>query len=808
MADGIVDIIHKLTYEAVTAPIDKAISTIQKEIDTIDKQAASIQRLETLRASTDKNNLQRINQINAAIDNRRKRVEQETTAITKAIQQNDNLAKSLARQGVAMVQAGDRLDKFGKSANSANLALINIGRVAQDLPFGILGIANNLNPLLESFQRLRQESGSNVTALKALGSSLIGSGGLGLALSVVSSLLIVFGDKLFNTSNETDKAAEKQKKYTQEIENLNKALVDSVKLQSDLNKARSDSQNSGSAQAQRDVDAAKARGAAEEEIFVKEQEARRQEFLDVQRRIGLFEKVRSEIEELANTQLSSDDINRGATLESIVRSGSFNILTQTLGLSEQQATEQAANIASSFRNRTAIFNLFKKEEAELNEQSKDLLSDIENAETTFNRELGKRSIERQREYELLNNETLQIIDSQIATEREILRLRQESRLNQGVSVTQEQLEAETKEADFQISRLEAIRKITILTIEIAAEKKKIAEAERQGNEADAVRFRLAADALDRERDSIRIPQQFTDSINPSFLSGFNRQDLINNRRGGTQSDPRSNAERIKRPDSELKIQTDQFKKEEDAYKKHLKEVVKVYESFEDSISKILNDISKRQIEALDREVDVRTERVRQAEKLAERGNTEVLRLETERLEAAEKLRRDAAQRQIATNAALALSNAIVAVATTAAESGVASIATIPAVLAALVAGYSFVRSLDNNTGFKDGVIDLQGPGTERSDSIPARLSKGESVMTAEATKRYKPLLEAMNEGRLPYTAERGSLGSGDKRMYKKIDQLIEATEGNKVNVTQSLNEHGFVQSVETMRRREARRWRS
>lgn len=48
--------------------------------------------------------------------------------------------------------------------------------------------------------------------------------------------------------------------------------------------------------------------------------------------------------------------------------------------------------------------------------------------------------------------------------------------------------------------------------------------------------------------------------------------------------------------------------------------------------------------------------------------------------------------------------------------------------------------------FKDGVIDLKGPGTETSDSIPARLSRGESVMTAEETKRYKPVLQAIRDG--------------------------------------------------------------
>ncbi len=73
------------------------------------------------------------------------------------------------------------------SVNSATQSLTNIGRVAQDLPFGFIGIANNLNPLLESFQRLRAETGSGRAALQALGSSLLGPGGLGIALSLLTA---------------------------------------------------------------------------------------------------------------------------------------------------------------------------------------------------------------------------------------------------------------------------------------------------------------------------------------------------------------------------------------------------------------------------------------------------------------------------------------------------------------------------------------------------------------------------------------------------------------------------------------------
>ncbi len=59
---------------------------------------------------------------------------------------------------------------------------------------------------------------------------------------------------------------------------------------------------------------------------------------------------------------------------------------------------------------------------------------------------------------------------------------------------------------------------------------------------------------------------------------------------------------------------------------------------------------------------------------------------------------------------------------------------------------SLIDSAQFPQAFKDGVIDLKGPGTETSDSIPARLSRGESVMTAEETKRYKPVLQAIRDG--------------------------------------------------------------
>lgn len=116
--------------------------------------------------------------------------------------------------------SGKELSKLPSSANRATESLVGLGRVVQDAPFGFIGIANNINPLLESFQRLKKETGSTKGALKSLASGLGGAGGIGLAVSVVTSLLVVFGDRLFKTSKAVEEAEDANKKYKESIDGI------------------------------------------------------------------------------------------------------------------------------------------------------------------------------------------------------------------------------------------------------------------------------------------------------------------------------------------------------------------------------------------------------------------------------------------------------------------------------------------------------------------------------------------------------------------------------------------------------------
>jgi hypothetical protein len=108
-----------------------------------------------------------------------------------------------------------------KGSNTAGQSLTNLGRIAQDAPFGFIGIQNNINPLLESFQRLKVETGSTGGALKSLAGSLVGAGGIGLAVSVATGLLTVLAQQgFFKTEKAADSAAEANKKYKESVDGI------------------------------------------------------------------------------------------------------------------------------------------------------------------------------------------------------------------------------------------------------------------------------------------------------------------------------------------------------------------------------------------------------------------------------------------------------------------------------------------------------------------------------------------------------------------------------------------------------------
>lgn len=157
----------------------------------------------------------------------------------------NNAARGMASLQSALTSGGRTLSQFSitaagvqrnlvntvQPANRAGNAIQNLGRVASDAPFGFIAIQNNLDPLLQSFRSLQAQTGSTGAALRELGKGLIGGAGLGLAFSVVSSVITTLIQKYGSLGNA--------------IATLNPFISDSARNQLALNKALLDGSVAG-----------------------------------------------------------------------------------------------------------------------------------------------------------------------------------------------------------------------------------------------------------------------------------------------------------------------------------------------------------------------------------------------------------------------------------------------------------------------------------------------------------------------------------------------------------------------------------
>ena len=124
-----------------------------------------------------------------------------------------NIPVTVTGADTAATQLGKVSTSLGGIKNASNTAgqsLTNLGRIAQDAPFGFIGIQNNINPLIESFGRLKAETGSTGGAFKALLAGLAGPAGIGVAVSVATAALTVLTQNgFFKSAQASDEAAKK-----------------------------------------------------------------------------------------------------------------------------------------------------------------------------------------------------------------------------------------------------------------------------------------------------------------------------------------------------------------------------------------------------------------------------------------------------------------------------------------------------------------------------------------------------------------------------------------------------------------------
>jgi hypothetical protein len=111
-----------------------------------------------------------------------------------------------------------------KVANGSN-TLLQFSRIAQDAPFGIIGIGNNLTATAESFSYLKQQTGSTGGALKALGASIAGSGGILLGVSLLTTGFTLLAQSGLSVGDVIDKITGNFDKFGRELQEVTESAA-------------------------------------------------------------------------------------------------------------------------------------------------------------------------------------------------------------------------------------------------------------------------------------------------------------------------------------------------------------------------------------------------------------------------------------------------------------------------------------------------------------------------------------------------------------------------------------------------------
>lgn len=140
--------------------------------------------------------------------------------------------------------------------------------------------------------------------------------------------------------------------------------------------------------------------------------------------------------------------------------------------------------------------------------------------------------------------------------------------------------------------------------------------------------------------------------------------------------------------------------------------------------------------------------------------------------------------EVAINTGKAISSAVAE-----AAKGPFGIAKAVSLIATIISNMTTAIGIIKSAKFADGGL-VEGPGTGTSDSIPAMLSNGESVMTARATSMFAPILSAINVagGGVPIQVrEKSSQALGEEMIARAIARgmqdvhpIVSVTEINKV----------------------------
>ena len=203
--------------EKVSASLGKALGNVNKRVENLsDRLDKNAQRNEEAAEKLEKTK-EKAEKAAAALKETKEQTKRLSDELKKTKEKTEGLGRGLDKTKDKTKDTGKGFGKLGEGAAEGAYALTNLQYIISDLPYGFIGIQNNIDPLVASFTRLNTSTGGVSSSLKVLGGLLSGPTGIFLGISALSSLALMFGEDIKQAFGQATKAALKYKNVLQDI---------------------------------------------------------------------------------------------------------------------------------------------------------------------------------------------------------------------------------------------------------------------------------------------------------------------------------------------------------------------------------------------------------------------------------------------------------------------------------------------------------------------------------------------------------------------------------------------------------------
>ena len=218
--------------------LEDVLNDINKELDEVE-QGSDAFKILTTTADKATNEIDQLNRKIVDLNGNAKTVKTGIDGLKGSTEIYSNANRQLSD---GLGKAGKGLDTFKNSAGLANNTAIEFGRTLSDAPYGIRGVANNIQQLGSNFFQLRNQTGSTTLALKGLLAAFKGPLGILVLFQGAIALLDFFFGAQKKVNEEVDEAAKLEDAHAAALDAsrkkrdlLNESLKESEKRISNIN---------------------------------------------------------------------------------------------------------------------------------------------------------------------------------------------------------------------------------------------------------------------------------------------------------------------------------------------------------------------------------------------------------------------------------------------------------------------------------------------------------------------------------------------------------------------------------------------